>query len=373
MTKKTKTIIIFLFFATKLFSQNYSTLDEAKAYFIKNINNLSSIEGIWSVSSTIPKEVFGFDEDVVSIDSYQCAIIKQGDIFVVYNIDGQKLTLSNYNIFSKTSSSALYIFEIISTGNNSNHKFFANFSEKNIFKVEKIYKGAIFEKTTYIRIFPDDNTIAEVKIKSQKSTGTGFAISSNGYITTCNHVIDGATNIKVKGVGGNFSKSYTAKVISSDVNNDLSIIKIDDTSFTTLGAIPFTISSTTSDVGSNIFIMGYPLTATMGDEIKLTNGIISAKSGFKGDITSYQISAAAQSGNSGGPLFDAKGNLIGVVNAKHIKAESATYAVKSTYLKNLIDAISTTIKLTTINSLTGKSLTEQVKSIKNYVYIIEVN
>jgi len=221
----------------------------------------------------------------------------------------------------------------------------------------------------WIKLSPSKNEYKSTK----QSTGTGFAISSNGYIATCNHVIDGATSIKVKGIGGNFAKEYNAKVISADVNNDLAIIKIEDASFTTLGIIPYTIKATTSEVGSNIFLLGYPLTATMGDEIKLTDGIISAKSGYKGDITSYQISAAAQPGNSGGPLFDKTGNLIGVVNAKHVEAENATYAVKSSYLLNLIESLPITLTLQTVNILTWKTLPDQVKSIKNFVYIIEVN
>jgi len=111
----------------------------------------------------------------------------------------------------------------------------------------------------------------------------------------------------------------------------------------------------------------------MGDEIKLTDGIISSKSGFKGDITSYQISAPIQPGNSGGPLFDKKGNLVGVVNAKIMGAENVSYAIKSSYLKNLFDQLPISPKLQNISSVNGKSLAEQVKAIKKFTYIIEVN
>lgn len=376
MKKKSISILVFLFFAINIFAQNYSTLDEVKSYFTKNISKLAPIEGIWSMSQTFPKEVMGTPNDIVATDLLKCAIIQQGDFFAIYEIKDQKVTLKTGESFTKTSKNTMYIYErkgIGSTGESYDQKNFASFTNENIFKCDLLFDGVIGRKDTYVRTFPDNKAIAEAKNNGQKSSGTGFAITSTGYITTCNHVIDGATSIKVKGIGGNFLKSYTAKVISSDVNNDLAIIKIDDSTFTTLGTIPYTIKSTTLDVGSNIFTLGYPLTATMGDEIKLTNGIISAKSGFKGDITSYQITAAVQPGNSGGPLFDTNGNLIGVVNAKHVEAENATYAVKSTYLKILIDALPTPITLPTINNLAGKALTEQVKLIKNFVYIIEIN
>ena len=202
-------------------------------------------------------------------------------------------------------------------------------------------------------------------------SGTCFALSSNGYLATCYHLIEGASTIQIKGINGNFDKKYTAKVVSYDRNNDLAILKIDDNNFTTLGNVPYSISSKTTDVGENCYVLGYPLRADMGDEIKLTNGLISSKSGFQGDITSYQISAPSQPGNSGGPLFDKNGNLIGIVNAKLTIAESASYAVKSPYLKTLMSAIDDNIPPTT-NILSGKSLAEQVKEIKKFIYIIEV-
>jgi S1-C subfamily serine protease len=211
----------------------------------------------------------------------------------------------------------------------------------------------------------------EKEDKRQKSSGTGFGISSNGIIVTNYHVIDNATSIKVRGVNSNFNKTYRAKVLVSDKNNDLALIQIDDYNFTSLAPIPYTIKTSLAGVGENIFVLGYPLRATMGDEIKLTNGIISSKSGFQGEINSYQISAPIQPGNSGGPLFDNQGNLIGIINAKHVGAENASYAIKASYLTNLIDLLPTPPKLQTINSLKGKTLTQQVGQVKNFVFIIE--
>ena len=207
---------------------------------------------------------------------------------------------------------------------------------------------------------------------NQITSSTGFAISSNGLIITNHHVIDVATTIKVRGVNGDFSKVYNAKKIVDDKNNDLAIIKIEDQNFTTLGTIPFVINNKSSEVGTSVFALGYPLRATMGDEIKLTNGIVSSKSGFQGDITTYQVSVPVQPGNSGGPLFDNKGNLIGIINAKHLGAENVSYAIKSNYLLNLIDQMQIPPKLQAISSVATKSFTEQVKVLKKITYIIEV-
>jgi S1-C subfamily serine protease len=234
--------------------------------------------------------------------------------------------------------------------------------------------GTDQDKAMYLKLYPTaDDNIGQSTNKTEKSSGTGYAISSNGYIVTNHHVTNGATSIKIRGVNGDFSKTYIAKVVIEDKNNDLSIIKIDDPSFTSLGTIPYIIENRASDVGSSVFVLGYPLRATMGDEVKLTNGIISSKSGFQGDVTSYQITAPVQPGNSGGPLFDDKGNIIGIINAKHVGAENASYAVKSSYLVNLIDLMPTPPKLQTISIVAGKPLTEQVKILKKFTYIIEIN
>lgn len=229
------------------------------------------------------------------------------------------------------------------------------------------------KKQLYIKMFPSSTDNFANSPSEGASSGTGYAISSDGYIVTNHHVTNGANSIKVRGVNGDFSKTYSAKIIIEDKNNDLSIIKIDDPSFTNLGTIPYIIANHASDVGSSIFVLGYPLRATMGDEVKLTNGIISSKSGFQGDVTSYQITAPVQPGNSGGPLFDDKGNIIGIINAKHVGAENASYAIKSSYLMNLIDLMPTPPKLQTISAVVGKPLTEQVKILKKFTYIIEIN
>lgn len=228
------------------------------------------------------------------------------------------------------------------------------------------------EKTLFVKLFPSvsDNINTPSYVKS---SGSGFAISTNGYIVTNYHVIEDAQKIRVRGVNGDFTRAYSAKVIKNDKENDLSIIKIDDPYFTSCGKIPYTINNLVSEVGTSVFVLGFPLRSTMGDEIKLTNGIISSKSGFQGDINAYQMSAPIQPGNSGGPMFDKNGNLIGIVNAKHEGAENVSYAIKSTYLLELIESLANRINLPNTNQLSTKTLTEQVKSVKRFTYIIEIN
>ena len=126
-----------------------------------------------------------------------------------------------------------------------------------------------------------------------------------------------------------------------------------------------------ADVGESIFVLGYPLTQTMGDEIKLNDGLISSRTGFQGDIANYQMSAPVQPGNSGGPMFNSKGNVIGIVCAHHAGAENAGYAIKISYLKLLIESAGLNITLPTNNTISTLSLPEKVKRVKNFVFFIE--
>ena len=109
----------------------------------------------------------------------------------------------------------------------------------------------------------------------------------------------------------------------------------------------------------------------MGEEVKLTDGIISASSGFKGDESMYQISAPVQPGNSGGPLFNSDGTVIGIVCAKHADAENANYAIKVSYLYSLVNGSDLGIKMPDNNKLKTKTLSKIVKQVEPFVYLIE--
>ena len=109
----------------------------------------------------------------------------------------------------------------------------------------------------------------------------------------------------------------------------------------------------------------------MGNEIKLTEGVISSSTGYKGNQSLFQISAAVQPGNSGGPLFNEDGDVVGVVCAKHKDAENANYAVKISYLNRMLEASGYNIELNDKNIIHKKKLSEKVKEIKDYVYLIE--
>lgn len=204
--------------------------------------------------------------------------------------------------------------------------------------------------------------------KNGTSYGTGFLFNSAGYILTNNHVVNGASKIYIQLSDG---KKVECSLISSNEENDIAIIKPKNNASYFSGSFPLKLNLRNAEVGSEVFTLGYPLVDKMGTEIKATSGIISSNSGYQGDKTTYQISAPIQPGNSGGPLFNSKGEVIGMTNAKLKGAENASYAIKASILSNFIisDGISVnnTSDKTNISTL---PLPQKIKHLKNSIFII---
>ena len=215
----------------------------------------------------------------------------------------------------------------------------------------------------------DDNTIITGE---WKGNGSGFFIDENGLIATNYHVVEGAKYIEVTLTLDDKKESYPATVVLSDEDNDLSVIKITSPEFKSLPPIPYNFTTKIMDTGTEVFAMGYPYLNVMGEEVKFTDGKISSKTGYKGDKRTYQISAPVQPGNSGGPLFDTNGNLIGINSAILRQAQNVTYAIKTKYLKDLVDRLPGNIKLQDKADCTGLTLVEMVKKFTPYVPLIKV-
>lgn len=168
------------------------------------------------------------------------------------------------------------------------------------------------------------------------STGTGFYISSSCHFVTNLHVVKNADSIVVVGSNG---QQLQARVVTADASNDLALLKTEGTK-----CIPLTVSRS-DDVakGEAVHALGFPRPTKQGRESKFTTGIVSSLSGLQGSPTTFQISTPVQPGNSGGPLLNDQGRVVGVIVAK-LKAaqgdipEGVNYAVKSNILIELLRA-----------------------------------
>lgn len=217
-----------------------------------------------------------------------------------------------------------------------------------------------------------ENIIIDNDISSIPSSGSGLIISKKGHIVTNYHVIENAKQIEIDVFTKGVKKTYLADVISNDKLNDISILKIRDENFI-INSIPFGVKSFGVQVGEDAFALGYPKIGIQGEEVKVTNGIISSKTGFQNDPTTFQISVPNQPGNSGGPLFDKNGYLIGITNAGIPNGENVGYAIKISYLLNLLETQSSVPDLPQQSSLTGKNLPQMVESLSPFTVLIRVN
>lgn len=242
-------------------------------------------------------------------------------------------------------------------------------------------------ETQFMKLFPENDIsdITDSSSSSQSSSssktqnetplgnGSGFFVGGSVIATNC-HVVQDGKRFSVVLNTPNGTKEYRAKVLCVDKVNDLALLSIDDNDFVPFKSLPYSVYSRTIDVGSSIFTMGYPKVDIMGMEMKITDGIINSKTGFQGDIVNYQISAPIQPGNSGGPMFDRAGNLVGITASKVVKQgiDGVYYAIKSNYLNNLIDAAPISIPDIGTNSLAGKDLPAQIKALTPYVVMVLV-
>lgn len=196
--------------------------------------------------------------------------------------------------------------------------------------------------------------------------GSAFALNNKGYIVTSFHMINGADSVFVQ---NNTLERTLAKVILSDAKLDLAVLKIENTEITKNWQVPFSFIEKSSEIGEKIFTLGFPR-----KDIVYGEGSLSSLSGYSNDTTMYQISIPVNPGNSGGPLLDEQGNVIGVVCGKITSAEATGFAIKSSEIIKAINVISAD-SIQTINkksSLKGVKRTEQIKRINPYVFNVLV-
>jgi len=170
------------------------------------------------------------------------------------------------------------------------------------------------------------------------ATGTGFFVTENGYFVTNAHVVEDASRVQVMTQKG----TLPARVVHIDRDNDLALLKVSGT----FKPLPV-VSSRRLREGTKVFTFGHPNPEIQGLDPVYTSGDISKLTGIRDDRRTLQISVPVQPGNSGGPLVNEYGNVVGVVvarlNALKLLAKTGSlpqnvnYAVKSTRLLSLLE------------------------------------
>ena len=368
-----KLILLLLFIPLVSFGQDVPTSFDEKTVrsFFDNRDNIDKYEGIYRYSNSNP-----------SVSSqYKFAIIKKDYRYGGYIMEANCVGCKHWNIgsvkFIMTEGAVDDLFDV-------SWKFPKKEKRRDsklIFTGE--FNGGIIKDNgglSLLKLYPKlEKSSSEkknrVKTGEWAGNGSGVIISKSGYIITNHHVIEDADDIEVEFLLNDEVQKFNAEVVQVDKTNDLAIIKIFDMNFDGVEELPYNFKTRSSDVGTKVYAFGYPMALSiMGKEIKVTDGMISSKTGFDGDITTYQITAPIQGGNSGGPLFDENGNLIGI-NSSGIRkdvADNVAYSIKTSYVLNLIDILPKSIELPSNTKLESLPLTEQIKEISKYVVLIKV-
>ncbi len=326
-------------------------------------------------------------------NTYNQFIVTNQSEFIIYNVE-DNVYLGNK--FEKTESLLLEpgeenILKISTKGNQVYYSIngdlvdtqkITNF-EGSLFKIMVFNNKDIDDESIILKnfIFKDTEEYSSVENGLEQGkfewtgSGSGFYVSNEGYIVTNYHVVENANEVWIKCKQDGIYQKFKAEIIQKDVSNDLALIKITDSAFKTLKEIPYSILSGTSPLGSNVFTLGYPLAYVIGENVKYTSGNISSNCGMYNDVTSYQMTVPVQPGNSGGPLFDTNGNIVGVVVAQLNKelygSENVNYAIKSNIVKNIVDMVpNLTLKKrnTKMNKLTQ---VEKINLLSDFVVMIQ--
>ena len=397
--KKSLFLYLFIFCVQIVCAETEYTL---RKYFQDNILKLDPIEGIYNVEMGFIQSSPYYSSPQKDIVNGNIAIVKRSDSN--YHIIALNTMWDNYpQIYISKINDGIYYFNF-----NINFSFNQRFvleSEKafNItYTLSESQKSKAFERAPgsavrvnfvykAIKSFPTSSMYLEAakedarkaELEYQKAleeaqkragwSGSGFALNQ-GHIVTNYHVVEEAKTILVKGIKGDFQAELKAKVVATDKINDIAILKIDDERFNGFGAIPYKVKREMSGVGESVWALGYPMTDVMGEEVKFTDGKISSRTGIQGDMSVYQISVPIQPGNSGGALFDNNGNVVGItssgLNREAFNSENVNYAIKTSYLYNLIESTLTTSVLPQGTAMQGQPLTQKIKLAKNFIYII---
>jgi S1-C subfamily serine protease len=344
------------------------TLDSVKNYLDKNNND--AIEGIYksyrsandhspSCKFAIVKKSSGLYHAIM-IES-ETTIWKPGEIkMIIENTAMSNLFSIQYYMEDKTK------FET-----------FGSLS-RNIMKIDfgNVKNDSKSSLVSYIKTYPFNSMEASApEIPSEGArtlvgTGSGFLITGSGLLVTNNHVIDGKSQFTATNTFT--GKIYELETVWKDKINDLAILRIKKTD-TSFGVLPYSLSIRGKN-GQSVFTIGYPLSDLMGENQKISNGIINSLSGISDDSRYYQISVPIQPGNSGGPLFDMKGNVIGITTSGlgGSEVQNVNYAIKMNLLQNLVGLIaeSDQVEFENTESNVEFSLTLLSERYKAYVFKI---
>lgn len=281
----------------------------------------------------------------------------------IHSASGKKSTKSLYRyLITYAGVAAVAVFSVLGT------LYFTNwFSYKNHYRAYSQLGNNInvltnYQKSLWDALFSSGKT--EITI----TAGTGFAVSP-AHIITSYHIVKDFDYVYVS--NRNNDTRYNARVIFKDKDSDIAFLEINDSAYIAPDAIPYSFYKKQALLGEPVFTLGFSK-----PDVVFGEGSVSSLTGYLDDSSSVQVSIPSNPGNSGGPLFNSKGEIVGMLCAKNFEKEGATYAIKSELIINLIDSLNKSsedinILISKSSSLSGIERHKQVDRLRNYIFKIE--
>ena len=192
---------------------------------------------------------------------------------------------------------------------------------------------------------------ADYEEMEEVGAGSGFYVSTSGHIITNYHVIDRCEKISIH-LNGEF---FDAVTIATDVKNDLALLK---TSITPDHI--FALSDESSYPLQDIIVAGFPHADDLSSAVKFTQGIVSSIAGAGNNLSQIQIDAAINAGNSGGPILDSLGNVIGVTVSSFDEMQATNFGVKAKVVRRLMKRNKVSIAVPNTKKISKKNLSRIV-------------
>jgi uncharacterized protein len=329
---------------------------------------------------------FNIKDDNKAFEWYLKAARRYGSLSSKYNLANMyatgRGTLKNYD-------QAIIWWTMAANDNHPNSQYNLGWSYAKKSSIKDLSRAKYWIKKAYENPNSSEDTIESAKIiwegynlweeedfqlndaetstqPISERTGTGFRVDKSGSILTNNHVIEDCSTIQVEG--------NIVELVSTDVNNDLALLKGEPSSY-----IGYFRSGKGIRIGEDITITGYPLRGVLGDGLNAITGTVSSLSGLNNNTTQFQVSAPVNSGNSGGPVLDSSGNIVGVVvskinqdKAKEVLGEEvsgASFAIKSSIVRDFLDV--SNVDYDVARSDNELSNADIVDKAKNFTVLVE--
>lgn len=292
-----------------------------KQFNVKHVSAFVDVDSIISSQGKVKYWSYGI------LPGYTTRKSELNDFFIM---------MKDYSIVDCDSRTKGKIISEIWRGNTDDSQFQKYHSENAENTIMESLEATAEEEVNFVCSYKKEIQPTTNKI----SQGTGFVIANN-LIVTAEHVVGRLKTVHVVSTDG---KKYLATPVLRDHANDIVLLKLDTKN---IFVTELALASDNSRIGSKVFTIGYPHADLLGNNFKVTDGIISSLSGINDDHRMIQTSVPVQSGNSGGPLIDSNGNVIGMIISK-ISADkmynltgdltqNVNYAIKSKYISLLID------------------------------------